>query len=71
MVIVDANESMELVKKQFKGVRDLITKNASVLIDQKTSPIIPDMVKSINEIQHNIAPCKLVPDSSIVPAQRV
>lgn len=71
MVIVDANESLELVKKQFKGVRDLITKNASVLIDQKTNPIIPDMVKSMNEIQHNISPCKLVPDSSIVPAQRV
>lgn len=71
VVIVDANQSMKLVKKQFKGIRDLINKNASALIDQKTSSIMPDMGNSINEIQHNISPCKLVPDSSIVPAQRV
>lgn len=62
---------MELVKKQFKGIRELITKNASAVIDQKTTSKISDIGNSRKEIQHNISPCKLVPDSSIIPPQRV
>jgi len=72
VVIVDANQSMELVAKQFKCIRDLITKNASLLIKTKTSSNVSEKGKSINDIQHNISPnCKLVPDSTIVSAQRV
>lgn len=59
---------MDLVKKQFNGIRDLITKNASAIIEPKT---ISKMGNSISDIQHNKSPCKLVPDSTIVPAQRV
>lgn len=61
---------MELVKMQFKGIRELITKNASAIIDP-TSSKIADISNSLNEIQHNMSPCKLVTDSSIIPAQRV
>lgn len=72
MVIVDANQSMELVTKQFKYIRDLINKNASSLIKTKTSSNISENSKSINDIKHNISSnCKLVPDSTIVSAQRV
>lgn len=61
---------MELVKKQFKGIKDLITKNASTLIETKISPSISEM--GLNDIQlNNISPCKLVSDSTIIPAQRV
>lgn len=63
---------MELVKKQFKGIKDLITKNAIALFGPKQSITIDEMDKNINDIQHNISPnCKLVSDSTIVPAQRV
>lgn len=71
MVIIDANQSMDLVKKQFKGIKELITKNASALVESKTSSIISEMGKSINDIQHISPNCKLMPDSAIVPAQRV
>lgn len=73
MVIVDANQSMELVKNQFQCIKDLITKNASTLVEAKINPKISEMVKSINDIQHsnNISPCKLVSDSTIISAQRV
>lgn len=71
MVIVDSNQSMELVKEQFKGIRDLITKNASAIIDSKVNHNISDISHSIHDVQHNISPCKLVPDTTIVPAQRV
>jgi len=70
-VIVDANQSMDLVKKQFKGIRDLITKNASALGEPKTSPTNSEIGKNINDI-HISSNCKLMSDSStIVPAQRV
>lgn len=63
---------MELVKKQFKGIKDLITKNATALFESKQSIIISEMDTNINDIKHNISPnCKLVSDSSIIPAQRV
>jgi len=72
VVIVDANQSMELVKAQCKGIRDLINKNASALIETKTNSTISELSKTLNEIKHNISPsCKLVSDSSIIPAQRV
>jgi len=71
VVIVDANQSMDLVRKQFKGIRDLITKNASALIEPKTSPTISEIGKNINDIQHISSNCKLMSDSTIVPAQRV
>lgn len=71
VIIVDANQSMELVKEQFKGIRDLITKNASALIEPIPSPRKSETGKSINDIQINLSPCKLIPDSTIVPAQRV
>jgi len=72
VVIVDANQNMELVKNQFKYIRDLITKNASSLIESKMTTNISENGKIINDIQHNISPnCKLVPDSTIVSAQRV
>lgn len=67
MIIIDANQSMDLVKKQFNGIRDLITKNASGIIEPKISKIS----NSLSDIQHNKSPCKLVPDSTIIPAQRV
>jgi len=69
-VIVDANQSMDLVRKQFKGIRDLITKNASALGEPKTSPTNSEIGKNINDI-HITPNCKLMPDSTIVPAQRV
>lgn len=63
---------MELVKKQFKGIRDLINKNASALFEPKISSKLTEVGKSINEIKHNLSPnCKLVSDSTIIPAQRV
>lgn len=63
---------MELVKKQFKGIKDLITKNATAIFEPKQSIKISEMDTKIKDIQHNISPsCKLVSDSSIVPAQRV
>ncbi|VVC38824.1 P-loop containing nucleoside triphosphate hydrolase,Deoxynucleoside kinase domain [Cinara cedri] len=69
VVIVDANQSMEQVKKQFKGVRELINKNATALIEPKTTHKISDLGKTINEIQHNIVPnCTLVPDVNIIRA---
>lgn len=71
-MIVDGNQSMDLVKKQFKGIRDLITKNASALKQPKISTAVSEIGKNINDIQHNILPnCKLMSDSNIVPAQRV
>lgn len=71
-MIVDANQSIELVGKQFECIKDLITKNASTLVEAKISPKMSEMSKSINDIQHsNISPCKLVSDSTIIPAQRV
>ncbi|XP_060866928.1 deoxynucleoside kinase-like [Metopolophium dirhodum] len=71
VVIVDANQSMDLVKKQFKGIRDLITKNASALGEPKTSPTNTEIGKNINDI-HISSNCKLMSDSStIIPAQRV
>nr|BAH71154.1 ACYPI006573 [Acyrthosiphon pisum]BAH71155.1 ACYPI006573 [Acyrthosiphon pisum] len=71
VVIVDANQSMDLVRKQFKGIRDLITKNASALGKLKTSPTNSEIGKNINDI-HISSNCKLMSDSStIVPAQRV
>ncbi|XP_060853434.1 deoxynucleoside kinase-like isoform X1 [Rhopalosiphum padi] len=71
VMIVDANQSMDSVRKQFKGIRDLITKNASALIESKTSPTISEIGKNIKDIQHISSNCKLIPDSTIVPAQRV
>ncbi|XP_026822340.1 deoxynucleoside kinase-like [Rhopalosiphum maidis] len=71
VVIVDANQSMDSVRKQFKGIRDLITKNASALTESKTSPTISEIGKNIKDIQHISSNCKLIPDSTIVPAQRV
>lgn len=70
-MIVDANQSMDLVRQQFKGIRDLITKNASALIESKASPTIPEIGKNIKDIQHISSNCKLISDSTIVPAQRV
>uniref|UniRef100_A0A2H8TZG3 Thymidine kinase 2, mitochondrial n=2 Tax=Melanaphis sacchari TaxID=742174 RepID=A0A2H8TZG3_9HEMI len=71
VVIVDANQSMDLVRKQFKGIRDLITKNASALVESKTIPTISEIGKNIKDIQHISSNCKLISDSAIVPAQRV
>jgi len=68
-VIVDANQSMDLVRKQFKGIKNLITKNASALGEPKICPTNSEIGKNINDI--HISNCKLISDSSIVPAQRV
>lgn len=58
---------MEQVKKQFKGVRELINKNATALIEPKASIKINDMGKSISDIQHNMSPnCKLVSDAAAI-----
>jgi len=63
---------MELVKNQFRCIRDLIIKNASSLIDVKMSSNISEKGKNTNDIQHNTLPnCKLMPESSIVSPQRV
>lgn len=60
---------MEQVKKQFKGVRELINKNATALFEPKASLKITDMGKSISDIQHNITPnCNLVSDATIISA---
>lgn len=68
VIIIDANQSMDLVKMQFNGIRDLITENASAVLEQKT---ISKISNSISAIQLNKSPCKLMSDSTIVPAQRV
>jgi len=68
VIIIDANQSMDLVKMQFNGIRDLITKNASAIIEPKT---ISKINNSISAVQLNKSPCKLMPDSTIVSAQRV
>lgn len=70
-MIVDANQSMDLVRKQFKGIRDLITKNASALGEPKICSTNSEIGKNINDI-HISSNCKLMSDAStIVPAQRV
>lgn len=67
-MIVDANQSMDLVRKQFKGIKNLITKNASAFGEPKTTTN-SEIGKTKNDI-HLSSNCKLISDSSIIPAQR-
>jgi len=66
-VIVDANQSMDLVRKQFRGIKNLITKNASALGDPKTTTN-SEIGKNKNDILLS-SNCKLISDSAIIPAQ--
>ncbi|XP_050526599.1 deoxynucleoside kinase-like [Daktulosphaira vitifoliae] len=72
VVAVDANQDMESVKKQFKFVRDLITANASAIVEPqfKVKNIENDQI--LKDIQNNMSPnCKLLSDPTLIPSQRV
>lgn len=64
MVIVDANQTIDQVKEDFKDIRELINKNAKALIEPKTNLKIPDTGKSIKDIQH--PNCKLGTDVTTI-----